>query len=177
MAHAPALCSDVRPCPDGRWCGSLAEARRSSDPRYYIKPEISVWRDSSIEDLNFGFSNFNHLGSAFLTIFQCITLEGWIDITHIYEDSYDAGFVNFYFLLCILVCSFFVLNLTIAVMLLKYEEFDKSEKNTTHVQDLAEYGERVGLPEQFVEFVIEQDTLSVSPAGLAMVKRVQRRED
>jgi hypothetical protein len=172
-----ALCSDVRPCPDMRWCGSLAEARRSGDPRYYIKPEISVWRDSSIEDLNFGFSNFNHLGSAFLTIFQCITLEGWIDITHIYEDSYDMGFVNFYFLLCILVCSFFVLNLTIAVMLLKYEEFDKSEKNTTHFQDLAEYGEGVGLPDKFVEFVIEQDTLSVSPAGLAMVKRVQRREN
>ena len=60
-----ALCSEVRPCADGRWCGSLAEARRSSDPRYAINPDISIWRDTSIEDLNFVFSNFNHLGSAF----------------------------------------------------------------------------------------------------------------
>lgn len=119
------LCSSIRPCGDQRWCGSLAEAMRSSDPRYYISPDIDIWRDTKIEDLNYGFSSFNHLPAAFLTIFQCITLEGWIDITHIFEDSYDPWFVDFYFLLCIIICSFFVLNLTIAVMLLKYEEFDK----------------------------------------------------
>ena len=32
------LCSDVRQCPQHRWCGSLAEASRSSDPRMYIDP-------------------------------------------------------------------------------------------------------------------------------------------
>jgi hypothetical protein len=119
----------------------LVEASRSSDPRYKLNDGIDLWRDTSIEDLNFGFSNFNHLGSAFLTIFQCITLEGWIDVTHIFEDSYDQNFVNFYFLLVIVVCSFFIMNLTIAVMLLKYEEFDKTEKSSSHVQDLYEYAE------------------------------------
>lgn len=108
-----------------------------------------------IEDLNFGYSSFNHLPAAFLTIFQIITLEGWIDVLHIFEDSYEPWFVNIYFLLCIIVCSFFVLNLTIAVMLLKYEEFDKSEKSSTHVQDLHEHGEQIGLPFKFVEFLIE----------------------
>ena len=60
-------------------------------------------------------------------------MEGWIDVMHIYEDSYEMWFVNVYFFCCIIVCSFFVLNLTIAVMLLKYEEFDKSEKGSTHI--------------------------------------------
>jgi len=116
-------------------------------------------RDSSIEDLNFGFSSFNHLPSAFLTIFQCITLEGWIDISNIYVDAYQGWFVSLYFLLCIIICSFFVLNLTIAVMLLKYEELDKSEKSSKHLQDLHEYGEQIGLPESFIEFIIEQDAI------------------
>jgi len=163
------LCSVIRPCEDQRWCGSLPAASRSGDPRYYISPEIDLWRDTMIEDLNFGYSSFNHLPAAFLTIFQIITLEGWIDILHIFEDSYEPWFVNIYFLLCIIVCSFFVLNLTIAVMLLKYEEFDKSEKSSTHVQDLHEHGEQIGLPFKFVEFLIEQDNIQISQSGLKML--------
>lgn len=127
------LCSEYRQCPEHRWCGSLPEASRSTDPRYQLDPSINVWRDTMIEDLNFGYSSFNHLPSAFLTIFQCITLEGWINVSNMYEDAYSLWFVDIYFLLCIIVCSFFVLNLTIAVMLLKYEEFDKSEKSSTHL--------------------------------------------
>lgn len=42
-----------------------------------------------------------------------------------FENAYYAWFVDIYFLLCVIICSFFVLNLTIAVMLLKYEEFDQ----------------------------------------------------
>jgi voltage-gated sodium channel type II alpha len=63
------LCSTERQCPLNRWCGSLAEAYRSDDPLYKIDSSIDIRRDSSIEDLNFGYSSFNHLPSAFLTIF------------------------------------------------------------------------------------------------------------
>lgn len=82
------LCSTERLCPENRWCGSLAEASRSLDPRFFISPDVERSRDTKIEDLNYGYSSFNHLPSAFLTIFQCITLEGWIDITNMYEDAY-----------------------------------------------------------------------------------------
>ena len=57
-----------------------------------------------------------------------------------FEDAYDVWFVDLYFLLCIVVCSMFVLNLTIAVMLLKYEEFDRQDDDSTHVKELHEYG-------------------------------------
>lgn len=127
------LCSDERKCAVNRWCGSLAEASRSNDPRYALNADIEINRDTAIEDLNYGFSSFNHLAAAFLTIFQCVTLEGWIDITNLYTDAYQGWFVNIYFLLCIIVCSFFVLNLTIAVMLLKYEELDKSDSGSSHL--------------------------------------------
>lgn len=108
----------------------MAEANRTDDARYELSSTLiqDLYRDSEIEDLNYGFTNFDNLAVAFLTIFQCITLEGWINVCNMFEDAYDAWFVDLYFLLCIIVCSMFVLNLTIAVMLLKYEEFDKSEK-------------------------------------------------
>jgi len=110
------------------------------------------------------------LPSAFLTIFQCITLEGWINVCNMYEDAYDVWFVDIYFVLCIIVCSFFVLNLTIAVMLLKYEDFDKSEKGSTHMEELHEYGKEIGLPDRFVEFIIEQDSINISQKGLRILK-------
>lgn len=110
---------------------------------------------------------------AFITIFQCVTLEGWIDITNIYMDAYKKRFVQFYFLLCIVVCSFFVLNLTIAVMLLKYDELDKSEKSSSHLEELRVYGKQIGqdgLPEKFTEFIIDQDNIQISAKGLKILK-------
>lgn len=75
--------------------------------------------------------------------------------------------------MCIIICSFFVLNLTIAVMLLKYEEFDKSEKQEDSGDDLAVYGEEIGLPFEFVEFILEQDNLTISKKGMKILKNAQ----
>ena len=44
-------------------------------------------------------------------------MEGWTQIMYMYQDAYGRVVVAIYFVLCIIVCSFFVLNLTIAVML------------------------------------------------------------
>lgn len=32
--------------------------------------------------VNYGITNFDNIGTAFLTIFQCITLEGWVDVMY-----------------------------------------------------------------------------------------------
>ena len=39
-----------------------------------------------------------------------------------HEDIFSSWFVSMYFVLVIVICTFFVLNMTIALMLLKYEE-------------------------------------------------------
>lgn len=41
------------------------------------------------EGPNFGITNFDHFGLAMLTVFQCITLEGWTDVL------YYVSFLNF----------------------------------------------------------------------------------
>ena len=100
------LCSDERKCPENRWCGSLPEASRDMEARlengeaegsldYWLKDSVleNIKRDGAIEDLNYGYSSFDHLLSAFLTIFQCITLEGWINVNNMYEDAYHVWFV------------------------------------------------------------------------------------
>lgn len=79
--------------------------------------------------MNYGITNFDDISYAFLTIFQCITMEGWTKIMNIFQDAYAAWFVVAYFILCIIICSVFLLNLTIAVMLMKYEELDKAQES------------------------------------------------
>lgn len=159
------LCDkSINPCASNRYCGSLAVASRAG-----LLPDIDIYRDTDIEDLNFGISNFNNLGYAFLTIFQTITLEGWIDITNIYRSAFTPWMVIIYFILCVIVCSMFVLNLTIAVMLLKYDEFESQNESDDKDQDLREYAEGVGLPFKFIDFVLEQDNLHISQKGAKLL--------
>lgn len=37
---------------------------------------------------NFGITNFDNFGLSMLTVFQCITLEGWTDV------MYNVSFIN-----------------------------------------------------------------------------------
>eukprot|EP00755_Sulcionema_specki_P002765 Sspe_Gene.27001::Locus_11437_Transcript_3_5_Confidence_0.286_Length_6396::g.27001::m.27001 len=69
---------------------------------------------------NNGFTNFDHVGYAFLAIFQCLTMEGWVDIMYIVQDVWGTLGV-FYFVLLVILGSFFVLNLALAVI---NEEFN-----------------------------------------------------
>ncbi len=93
-------------------CGSLYEAMKSG---YNITVPLN--RDSAIQQLNWGITNFDNIGTAFLTIFQVSTLEGWSKIMYMIQDAYSFWIGGLYFSLCVIVCSYFVLNLTVGVML------------------------------------------------------------
>lgn len=47
------------------------------------KCEVQLW-----EGPNFGITNFDNFGLAMLTVFQCITLEGWTDILYHVSSKY-----------------------------------------------------------------------------------------
>ena len=117
-----AVCSSShnRLCPVG-YCNSRYVAFDAG----YPLPADKLAMDTEIYALNYGITNFDNFFTALLTIFQCITMEGWTKIMNIYEDASNALFVSIYFISCVVICSFFLLNLTIAVMLMKYEELDK----------------------------------------------------
>lgn len=127
------LCSEYRSCPltdEGQetFCRSLYEAFDAGLlPEDFNEEDLN--RDTDIIELNYGLTNFDDILMAFVTIFQCITMEGWTKIMNIYQDAYIQAVVVAYFMLCIIICSVFLLNLTIAVMLMKYEELDKEQES------------------------------------------------
>ena len=154
-----ALCSQYRPCPAGTFCDSLMNVREDRLSERLVQ---DLWIHSDIKELNYGLTNFDDIGSAFLTIFQCITMEGWTYIMNIYEDAYLAWFVDVYFIGCVVICSFFLLNLTIAVMLMKYEELDKDQSDSKHKEELRQIGIQFKLPPKLIEFLIKQDSIQLS---------------
>ena len=153
------MCSDEgSQCPKG-YCNSKFVAYDEGYSNFSIVPGAEnetfiLSTHSDIYALNYGITNFDNIGSAFLTIFQCITLEGWTKIMNIYEDAFNSWFVNLYFISCVVICSFFLLNLTIAVMLMKYEELDKTQANSKHNEELRQLGIGMKLPPPLTEFLI-----------------------
>lgn len=84
---------------------------------------------------------------------------------YIYQDAYSKWFVSIYFILCVIICSFFLLNLTIAVMLKKYEELDKKDHDSKHKKELRAMGNKIGLPETLTEFLIEHDNICLTKSA------------
>ena len=116
-----------------------------------------LYRDTKIENLNWGLTNFDNIGNAFLTIFQVTTMEGWTNIMYIYQNSFSKYITPLYFIFLLLVWSFFILNITIAIMLDKYEETSSSQGDEEMINELIEIGKEAGLPNELTEFLITQD--------------------
>ncbi|XP_060633075.2 voltage-dependent T-type calcium channel subunit alpha-1I isoform X3 [Anolis sagrei] len=73
-----------------------------------------------------GAINFDNIGYAWIVIFQVITLEGWVEIMYYVMDAHS--FYNFiYFILLIIVGSFFMINLCLVVIATQFSETKQRE--------------------------------------------------
>lgn len=90
-------------CPDGYICGKM------------------------LENPDYGVTNFDNILSSFMMVFQCVTLEGWSDIMFALVRTFSI-FVFVYFVALIFVGSFFLLNLTLAVIKVKYNDAQHAKR-------------------------------------------------
>ncbi|KAG5832420.1 hypothetical protein ANANG_G00290970 [Anguilla anguilla] len=80
-----------------------------------------------------GAVNFDNIGYAWIAIFQVITLEGWVDIMYYVMDAHS--FYNFiYFILLIIVGSFFMINLCLVVIATQFSETKQRENQLMQEQ-------------------------------------------
>lgn len=68
------------------------------------------------EGPNFGITNFDNFGLAMLTVFQCVTNEGWTTVMYWMNDSVGNSWPWIYFISLIILGSFFVMNLVLGVL-------------------------------------------------------------
>uniref|UniRef100_A0A4W5NSF4 Calcium channel, voltage-dependent, T type, alpha 1G subunit n=1 Tax=Hucho hucho TaxID=62062 RepID=A0A4W5NSF4_9TELE len=80
-----------------------------------------------------GAINFDNICYAWIAIFQVITLEGWVDIMYFVMDSHS--FYNFiYFILLIIIGSFFMINLCLVVIATQFSETKQRESQLMREQ-------------------------------------------
>ncbi|OQR72761.1 voltage-dependent calcium channel type A subunit alpha-1-like, partial [Tropilaelaps mercedesae] len=65
---------------------------------------------------NYGITSFDNIFFAMLTVFQCITMEGWTQMLYWTNDAMGNAFNWIYFVPLIIIGSFFMLNLVLGVL-------------------------------------------------------------
>uniref|UniRef100_A0A4W3III4 Voltage-dependent L-type calcium channel subunit alpha n=1 Tax=Callorhinchus milii TaxID=7868 RepID=A0A4W3III4_CALMI len=80
---------------------------------------------------NGGITNFDNFAFAMLTVFQCITMEGWTDVLYWVNDAIGFEVPWLYFVSLIIIGSFFVLNLVLGVLRLTLAELMEEKKKGT----------------------------------------------
>lgn len=99
-------------CSSGSTCGTDYDT--FGNPRFQNSRAMSyaLWQNS----LDYGMTTFDTIGRAFLTIFQSITDEGWTGIMYMAMDANQPAISAVFFVSLIVFASFFVMNLTLAVI-------------------------------------------------------------
>ncbi|XP_017551397.2 voltage-dependent T-type calcium channel subunit alpha-1G isoform X5 [Pygocentrus nattereri] len=112
---------------EGLQCGLDMGAYNSTDNTTCVNWN-QYYTNCSAGDVNpfKGAINFDNIGYAWIAIFQVITLEGWVDIMYFVMDAHS--FYNFiYFILLIIVGSFFMINLCLVVIATQFSETKQRE--------------------------------------------------
>ncbi|KAK7579828.1 hypothetical protein V9T40_000457 [Parthenolecanium corni] len=87
------------------------------------------------EGPNYGITSFDNIGLAMLTVFQCITMEGWTTILYWMNDAYGSLYNWMYFVPLIVLGSFFMLNLVLGVLSGEFaKEREKVENRQTFLK-------------------------------------------
>uniref|UniRef100_A0A4W3JEW1 Voltage-dependent L-type calcium channel subunit alpha n=1 Tax=Callorhinchus milii TaxID=7868 RepID=A0A4W3JEW1_CALMI len=93
---------------------------------------------------NDGITNFDNFAFAMLTVFQCITMEGWTDVLYWMQDAMGFELPWVYFVSLVIFGSFFVLNLVLGVL---SGEFSKEREKAKARGDFQKLREKQQLEE------------------------------
>ncbi|XP_034151619.1 voltage-dependent L-type calcium channel subunit alpha-1D isoform X5 [Esox lucius] len=99
---------------------------------------------------NGGITNFDNFLFAMLTVFQCITMEGWTDVLYWMNDAMGFELPWVYFVSLVIFGSFFVLNLVLGVL---SGEFSKEREKAKARGDFQKLREKQQLEEDLKNYL------------------------
>uniref|UniRef100_A0A8C6W4Q7 Voltage-dependent L-type calcium channel subunit alpha n=1 Tax=Nannospalax galili TaxID=1026970 RepID=A0A8C6W4Q7_NANGA len=108
---------------------------------------------------NSGITNFDNFFFAMLTVFQCITMEGWTDVLYWMQDAMGYELPWVYFVSLIIFGSFFVLNLVLGVL---SGEFSKEREKAKARGDFQKLREKQQMEEElhgYLDWITQAEEL------------------
>ncbi|PFX33508.1 Voltage-dependent calcium channel type A subunit alpha-1 [Stylophora pistillata] len=130
-----------------RVCSVPGNGGRPCDVGLRCKNNQSVWRGP-----NKGITTFDNIFLSMLTVFQCITMEGWTDIMyHSYDarDYHTRVITSIIYISLIIIGSFFMLNLVLGVL---SGEFAKERERAENRRTFFKYRSREKIERQVTAY-------------------------
>ncbi|KAG7472530.1 hypothetical protein MATL_G00109830 [Megalops atlanticus] len=118
---------------------------------------------------NHGITHFDNFGFAMLTVYQCITMEGWTDVLYWVNDAIGNEWPWLYFVTLILLGSFFVLNLVLGVL---SGEFTKEREKAKSRGEFQKLRERQQLDEDlkgYMEWITQAEVMDNDQEGQGLL--------
>ncbi|CAM9972784.1 unnamed protein product [Lampetra fluviatilis] len=119
---------------------------------------------------NDGVTNFDSFGFAMLTVFQCITLEGWTDVLYWVNDAVGNDWPWIYFVNLIIVGSFFVLNLVLGVLSGEFSKEREKAKARGDFQKLREKQKLDGDLRGYLDWIRQAEDIEMERDGASSGK-------
>ncbi|KAM4695957.1 LOW QUALITY PROTEIN: voltage-dependent L-type calcium channel subunit alpha-1F [Rhinophrynus dorsalis] len=124
------------------------------------------------EGPNGGITNFDNFFFAMLTVFQCITMEGWTDVLYWMQDAMGHELPWVYFVSLVIFGSFFVLNLVLGVL---SGEFSKEREKAKARGDFQKLREKQQMEEDmkgYLDWITQAE--DIEPDGEEREERHNR---
>uniref|UniRef100_A0A8C5FA66 Voltage-dependent L-type calcium channel subunit alpha n=1 Tax=Gadus morhua TaxID=8049 RepID=A0A8C5FA66_GADMO len=102
------------------------------------------------EGPNGGITNFDNIFFAMLTVFQCITMEGWTDVLYWMNDAIGFEIPWIYFVSLVIFGSFFIINLVLGVL---SGEFSKEREKAVARGELQKAQESKQMEEDMIGYM------------------------
>lgn len=110
---------------------------------------------------NGGITNFDNFFFAMLTVFQCVTMEGWTDVLYWMQDAMGYELPWVYFVSLVIFGSFFVLNLVLGVL---SGEFSKEREKAKARGDFQKLREKQQLEDDlrgYLDWITQAEELDI----------------
>uniref|UniRef100_A0A803TF13 Voltage-dependent L-type calcium channel subunit alpha n=1 Tax=Anolis carolinensis TaxID=28377 RepID=A0A803TF13_ANOCA len=117
------------------------------------------------EGPNGGITNFDNFFFAMLTVFQCITMEGWTDVLYWMQDAMGHELPWLYFVSLVIFGSFFVLNLVLGVL---SGEFSKEREKAKARGDFQKLREKQQMEEDlqgYLDWIMQAEDIEPDDEG------------
>merc|ERR1719204_1481362 len=144
MMEDPNPCGGIFQCPNGTVC-----------KEYWEGPQ---W----------GITCFDNFGQAMLTVFQCITLEGWTDMLYWIHDSQGNTWQFIYFVSMVVLGAYFVMNLILGVL---SGEFSKEKEKAQSRGDFQRLRAKQQMEEDlqgYVDWITQAEELEATEEANAI---------
>jgi hypothetical protein len=107
----------IHKCPKDTVCGDPSQFGISREDDY-------IYNNPSLQ---YGISSFDNIFQSVLAVFQIITCDSWTTILFNLQDANNNVIATFYCCSIVLICSFFSLNLILAVIMENFQKHQKAE--------------------------------------------------